>query len=450
MAGPPQPSPYDFGKYKLVITSAEGKEVDVSNLVVELNFFESLKDPYVNGNFLILDSANVFNYVNFRGQEIVKITVTDFYDNIKINKTFAITAVNKHVKTADSSSAYIVTFHDVHMYKNQKTVFSKALVGKPEDIIQQALGEVGIGVNKETSAQKKMRFIVPFTMNPVSVAHTMKNRMTTATGSPFFLHGSVYNSNLALKSLDTLLNQPAFNTQPFKYSSVAEIETNSEYTVEQFNSLSHRIAAVNFDRNQDALQQFEKAGFGSQYIWVDTYKDKADEERYKVIDPLRTLPKPNGLDDYAATLPNELGKPLHESVSRYISEITTRQSFPEPDIYAYHEEKEIDRHNYKSKARGLKSFSIKSFITMQLPGYEFFGKDLMGANLIDVYVPKDLPIEFEASADFIKDKKRSGKYLMTNIRHMFKNSQYSVTVAGLKFDNDRGIASEQFYKGEVN
>ena len=85
---------------------------------------------------------------------------------------------------------------------------------------------------------------------------------------------------------------------------------------------------------------------------------------------------------------------------------------------------------------------------MQCPGYNFFGKDLLGKNQIEVYIPKDLPINFDASADFIKDKKRSGKYIMSHIRHMFKNAQYSVTVGAIKIDNDTAINSEQFYPGE--
>ena len=114
MAGPPQPTPYDFGEYTVVITNADGKRVDVSNLVIELNFFESLKDPYVSGSFLILDSANVFNFTNFRGQEIVDIKVTDFFGAERINKTFAIKSVVRQDKLNDTASGHIISFIDLH------------------------------------------------------------------------------------------------------------------------------------------------------------------------------------------------------------------------------------------------------------------------------------------------------------------------------------------------
>jgi hypothetical protein len=102
-------SPYDFGETQVKIFPANGKTpVDVTRLVQELNFFENLKDPYVSGTLLIIDSANVFNYVNFLGQERIDIIVTDVYKKPQIQKSFAITSVRKQEKTNDSTSAYVL------------------------------------------------------------------------------------------------------------------------------------------------------------------------------------------------------------------------------------------------------------------------------------------------------------------------------------------------------
>ena len=283
-------------------------------------------------------------------------------------------------------------------------------------------------------------------MNPISVASLMKNRCTTGGGAPFFLHASLYSNQLNLVSMATLLGQGAFNNKPFKYSSVAKTNAGGSYSVEEFDDLSHRVATLGMERNQDAIQLFEEAAYGAQYNWIDTIEDKAQERRYKIIEPLGALPKPNGVDDYSPNIPGQIAPPLHESVSRYASQITTKKLFE--DIFSFNEEEEITKHELKGKARGLKAFSIKGFISAQCPGYNFFGRDLIGQNQIDVYVPKDLPIDFDTSEDFIMDKKRSGKYIMTNVRHMFKNSQYSVTVGGIKIDNYASINGEQFYPGQ--
>jgi len=86
-----------------------------------------------------------------------------------------------------------------------------------------------------------------------------------------------------------------------------------------------------------------------------------------------------------------------------------------------------------------------------MPGFAFMehGNGIIGRNQIDIVVPKDLPVEDETYTEKkMEDKKLSGRYLILNQRHMFKNSQYTVTITGVKLDNDSMINSEQFYKGD--
>jgi len=212
-------SPYDFGETKVKIFPASGKTpVDVTRLVQELSFFESLKDPYVSGTLLIIDSANIFNYVNFLGQERIDIEVTDIYKTPQIKKSFAITSVRKQEKTNDSTSAYVISFIDLHMYRNQKITFSKKYDGTPDAIIQKISNEfLGVPVNGGGVAQSNMRVITPLTNSPLESMTWLKNRCTTATGAPFFLHSSLQNNNLSLIDLNTLLHNSNGRTILFAF-----------------------------------------------------------------------------------------------------------------------------------------------------------------------------------------------------------------------------------------
>lgn len=442
-------TPYDYGKYKIIIIPADGGQVDVSNITYELSFFESLKDPFVTGTFVVLDSANVFNYVNFLGQEQVDIEVTDIYNNIKIKKTFAITNIRKQEKTGDSTSAYVVSFSDLHLYINEKKTFSKTYNGKPESIIA-AISQEHLGKTvsiKSSSAQSPMRILTPLTKSPLQNMTWLKNRCSTGIGAPFFLHASLYNNDLHLIALDTLLGQAAFNPEPFNYTSPNET-VDTAYTRESFETLTYKIASMNFSLNQDALLLMGKDTYGAHYNFIDTFQTKALEKHYAVTEPLAALPKPNGADDYIPQLPGPLGVPLHASTanSHYLSQIVTRKLFE--DIFSYNEEATLNNHMLKAKRKGINEFTTKGIATFQMPGFGFLGKDIIGKNQIDIYVPKDRPIEENFSKQDIKDKKRSGKYVITNVRNMFKNSQHIVTVTGVKVDNDPQIASEDFYKGK--
>ena len=447
-------TPYDYGRYNIKITNAVGKQVDISHLVIELNVFESLLDPFISGSILVIDSSNVNNYLNFLGQETVTITVTDIHNRPVISgKTFAVTGIRKQQKVNDSTSGYVITFSSIHMYINKKTRFSKKYEGKPESIIQSISNEMlGVPVSGGGSAQSNMRVIIPFTMSPLESMTWLKNRMTTSSGVPFFMFAnSLYESSdrLELKSLQELLGQEAFNSQPFRYSSVTKDDYSNKYTTEDFESLKHKVASIEILENEKAISIMEDAGYGAHYLWTDTIEDKAEEKHYMITEPLGSLPKPNGVDDYIPSLPGELGKPLHQGNSRYISQITTKKLFE--GIFSYNEEESIEKHQYKAKSKGMKAFMSKLAVSMQMPGFAFMehGSGIVGRNQIDILVPKDLPVEDETYTEKkMEDKKLSGRYLILNQRHMFKNSQYTVTITGVKIDNDPMINSEQFYRGD--
>jgi hypothetical protein len=446
-------TPYDYGKYDIKITNAAGKQVDISRLVIELNVFESLLDPFISGSILVIDSSNVNNYLNFLGQETVTISVTDINNRPVISgKTFAVTGIRKQQKVNDSTSGYVITFSSIHMYINKKTRFSKKYEGKPESIIQSISNQMlGVPVSGGGSAQSNMRVIIPFTMSPLESMTWLKNRMTTSSGVPFFMFAnSLYESNdrLELKSLQELLGQDSFNVQPFRYSSATK-DKYSKYTTEDFESLKHKITSIEILENEKAISIMEDAGYGAHYLWTDTIEDKAEEKHFMITEPLGSLPKPNGVDDYIPSLPGELGKPLHQSNSRYISQITTKKLFE--GIFSYNEEESVEKHQYKAKSKGMKAFMSKLAVSMQMPGFAFMehGSGIVGRNQIDIVVPKDLPVEDETYTEKkMEDKKLSGRYLILNQRHMFKNSQYTVTITGVKLDNDPMINSEQFYKGD--
>lgn len=442
-------TPYDYGKYTIKIIPADGGEVDVSNLVIELNLFESLKDPFVSGTIVIIDSANVANYVNYLGQERIDIEVTDIYNNTKIKKSFAITNIRKQEKTQDSTSAFVISFSDFHMYIDGKKTFSKTYTGKPESVIA-AISNEHLGKNvriASASTQSEMRILTPFTRSPLQNMLWLKERCTTSVGHPFFLHASLYNDDLQLISIDTLAGQGPFNQEPFNYTTPNRT-VDTKYTREDFESLTYKIATLGFGQNQDAIQLMAKDAYGAFYHFIDAFEMKTYEDHYSILDPLGAMPKPNGTNDYIPRNAPGLGDPNHAlpANSHHLSQVATTKIFE--DMFSYNEERSIEKHMLKGKARGLRNFSVKALATFEMPGFAFLGKDLIGKQQIDVFLPKDLPIEEDYTREEIKDKKRSGKYIITNIRNMFKNSQHYVTITGIKLDNDPALAAEQFYTGQ--
>jgi hypothetical protein len=442
---------YDYGTATVELTSSSGVRIDISKLLAEINIHESLTKPYITGTIVVIDSANVFNKLNLLGQEVIDIKqITNIHnDPIIEGRRFAITGIKRQTKIQDSASVFVISFTSAYMYINKKFRFSKKYDGKPENIISDISNEtLNVPVSIASSEQSEMRVIIPFTMSPLESMVWLKNRCTTSNGIPFFLHAnSIYDKQdgLNLVSFKELLDQPEFNSgdnNEFKYSSVTATETAKAYTTEKFNSLKYKIASFDVVDNEKTLSLMENAGYGAQYLWVDTIEDKAFEKRYRVTEELSKLPSPNsGQYDYDPNLPDGLGKPLHEGVSAYVSQITTTKLFE--DKLSYNEEDTSEKHQNKARSNGLKAFSVKETITIQCPGFAFMEhkKGLIGNNQINLYIPRDQPAELETNPDEIKDIKRSGKYIIVHQRHMFKNKQYNVILTCIKIDNASGLGS---------
>ena len=127
-------TPYDFGKYKIILTNHSGKRIDISNLVVELNFFESLSLPYVTGSLMVVDSANVFNATNFMGQEELDISVTDINGALKIKKSFVVSSLRR-----------------------QEDAFCRAFLSRDEDKLRRRSKRAVVAMASSKKRPKKQR-----------------------------------------------------------------------------------------------------------------------------------------------------------------------------------------------------------------------------------------------------------------------------------------------------
>ena len=434
-------NPYDYGYHKISIEGPRFNSVNIEHLVLEISLYENLGSPFVSGNMIILDSANLSNHVNFMGQEKIKIELYDPYEQQFVVKSFVTTGVKRAEKTSDNASSFIISFVEEHVTLSNITRFSKTYEGKIETIISDILADqLNVQVQTDTSAQAVMRYIAPYTISPLKAVNMLRRRATSANGAPFFLYSSIKRPGLRLANLETLISQPAFNNQPFIYSIVTDPEYSEySYSVENMEDRSHKIRSLNIMDNEDVVHLFEEAGFGAQYLWLDTVKDIATELRHRSPEVLRRLPKMNGDINYDDNF-TVGGKPYHEGVSKYTTEITTKCLFD--NINSLKEEVVIDDHMRKAQDRSIRAMLSKAPMTVQLPGYQFFENEAIG-KVINLEIPKDIPIMDEAATgEDVIDKKRSGRYLVYGTRHLFKNGQYSANLNVTKLDNKDSIKNE--------
>lgn len=438
MADTPFRSPYDYGHHEVSISAnSRFGTVDISNNVNEIVFYESITQPYISGELMIVDVNNISNHVNFLGQERLHITMFTPENEKFIDRHFVVTGLTKQSKANDHTSVIILSFIEEHVINSELTRISKTFEGKPEVIATDVLSEINKTVRTDTSSQNQIRYIAPYTTRPLDIAMMMANRATTIDGIPFFLYASLYEDDLILESFDTMLTKAKIYNQDFIYT-VSTGNTVEEDLV----SGGRQIKSMSISHNEDISRLLRNNVFGSQHLWLDTNKTIPTELRQRYTETISKMPTPNGLVNYDETF--MIGeKPFHEGVSEVTSSITTCSLFD--GILSISEEPISDDHMKKAKANSLRLSMAKSQADIIIPGFHLMqGKQITGRT-IDIFVQKNMAAleDKDATENKIMDKKLSGTYLIFSTRHQFKNTKYEASLNITKYDNKKSLSQEQ-------
>ena len=101
----------------------------------------------------------------------------------------------------------------------------------------------------------------------------------------------------------------------------------------------------------------------------------------------------------------------------------------------------MDRHKRKGESQALYNFMAQAPINIAVPGLEL-GLDRLG-KMVDVYITKDIPAdEDDVTKEDMKDKKRSGNYLIYAVKHVIFNNQWTSTLTVTKSDTLPALADE--------
>ena len=113
-------------------------------LIAELNIYESIRRPFLTGNFLMVDDIGLRGSFGIYGNEELTITLDGpaGSDVEPITKEFMITAVEQSAPTTDRESVDLYTIIEKHAYLSEVRKVSQSFKGKGEDIISKMLLEL--------------------------------------------------------------------------------------------------------------------------------------------------------------------------------------------------------------------------------------------------------------------------------------------------------------------
>lgn len=429
----------DFRLNSVILTSERlNRELNITNLVSEINIFESIQSLYLTGSITILDDQDAFNLIDLQGTERLEISVSQPSDDTDdpVIKNFVIVNIEKAVKTNDHSTIYSLYIIEDIGYLNNVKKISKAFDGIPESMIQKILERqisknvFGYNVSTKTSetfqssAQKLKRYIAPY-VTPFTAIEDILERTTTRQGLPFFVHSTFTFDDIFIRDLETIIKTDAFNKdRPFIYS---QSQTNNGAD----DTLAHAfsIAEMTSDMTDDTLFLAQVGAVGSlintlsasygeesstpfnAYEFFDDLKSKnVIPQRYKFLIDREFIPDRSQNDNLK----------LQEHTSRIFRQISANVT-TENEVNNLYAETNLIENELPVYAYIIREYLLKNMVTITVPGMHFLFKDprrTVGNQIEIMTFKSDIPNASTELSDF-QDKRRSGNFIILNKRHIF-------------------------------
>lgn len=437
MAEPRITSPEDFLVDQIILKSQRfNKEIILTNVVSEIKIFENVTMPYLTGSMLMLDDNGILESAMVQGTEEIIISVKIPGTSDPITKTFYILNIEKEVKKNDASAVILLNLIETHGYIDKLKRFSKAYTGKCEDIIRRIAKDQ---LNKDIysgdqtfkpSFQNAFKVVIPY-MTALEALEFIRDKATTANGSPYFLYSTMFSDDLVLADLETIMEREAWNRgKPFIYSSAFSNAVAREDIATQ-SRIIYNYTVQSFD---DTLKNIQEGAVGASVAVTDLSLSRTDQGHFSGLNTLNKLIQEDTISAPQDILPiDEEFKHENLLLSDYDSKMFHFVVGATYDQHLnYYEEDTLEVSKYKNRvaSQAIKKMLMKNPIEIIVPGMEFLHRNMFSTvgNTIEISIMKNIPPD-QSTQTFPLDSRRTGDYVIFTKCHMFSVTSKSHRVS---------------------
>jgi hypothetical protein len=184
---------------------------DIRGIFDEINLHDSVLQPCMSGNIVIVDAVGLSNSLNYDGSEFLNIEVSKKGTFLNVKKRFHIYKQSNRTSINQNSESYILHFvSDEYTYSEQQTVlqsYPNTYSNAVKNILTKYLK---VGSDKLNgiieNSQGTRRIVIP-SMKPFETINWCSKRALDPKGKPTFLFfENIYGYNFV--STTTLFKQP--------------------------------------------------------------------------------------------------------------------------------------------------------------------------------------------------------------------------------------------------
>ena len=409
---------------------------DVLGSLIEVSLFESIFEPVMSGNVVLIDTASLASSINFQGQEIFNLQWRVGEKNY--NKTFYIWSVSAQDKDRSTqSSSLVLNIIERHGYIDQFKYLNSSSAGNVGQIIASLLDEVDAGLDDVVVSDHNMR-IMHNNRNPLDIVRWLAKRATNSIGEPMFCYSTLdkrtsdttsEEPNIKFRDLSTMMDtNPWTQDQTFIYTVTPAAPDADRFMPEQY-----RIIGLSIPENDNIFVVAQSGAMRSTYFNIDIFNRSIDYVQHdgRTHFETRTGESRDGVRGTQYDENFDLGDNNYvaEMDSIFVSGINNTGMFSDR-FCGYNEEPDYIKHAKRLSRESDLVMIEKQRFTIMTPGFLFGADDVERGvgTCINIAVPKDQPA-YNSDINSL-DAKRSGKFLIINQRHVMRRveSQYTVTM----------------------
>ena len=416
---------------KLVLISSSGTAIDLTELIITINMYESLFSHAMSGSILIADTNNLSVNLPIIGQEYLSIKLnTPTLENNAIDyseNVFVVYKINK--RQSDSLMQVLeLQFTTPEMLKSNRIRVSKSYTDTIDNITEDIL------TNERYLNTKKDLFIEPTTgirkivvpnLHPYDIVRRLATEsMSKESASPHYLFYE-NTKGIHFRSLQSLYAQGV--TGKYHAGDQASNEKTDGMNAGESGELMQsmkRIINFSMGTNNDTLANIKSGMLGSTIFSHDIYNKSYSKETFGYFDNFEdherisenAVYNDNPIDEKLNTLGSFTDARIH--LHSVPSDADTQHYQTDTSSYAY----SSNRLSESLLSRQSRFGELRSGIgiTMEING----NTTIAAGDIIDV----QLPIAGVDHDNDVVDKYYSGSYLITNLRHSFVPRERTHTI----------------------
>ena len=427
------------------LISSSGQLIDISELVVQMDMFQALDEPFMQLEMVLSDSIALLNTLGggFTGGEIVAISYKSNDDSLELkNHAFVLYQVSSRQKMNDNSEVYMLNGSSLEMYQDMGFKVSRSYGSGSGQLISnmvenlteeflynsavkkiysETVSQAGVDVEKTiecdpTSGNQK--FIVPM-LSPSESIIMLADEADNATGIPYFVFYED-SQGFKFKDLNELINQEPIGQyvyQPKNFDDDSDFYKINSYSVERQNSFFENARSGMLKNTNVSLDIMRRS-------WnVDVIEY---ENVHGAFNKLQDVAAPGivGFDSNPA---------MFVSTSRRGHDLDVR--FSEEGILP----------SRKSTFKGVRTSFINNLtnieLTVEIPG----DSEIDVGKTIILRIPSSSSTDDQNGAD---DATLSGNYLITRVRHKSDGKtggDYRTIVSCVK---ESGVPSDNYVEAQ--